>query len=175
MYRTGTSGKFTGQDSGRNHNVDVADHSISIIEIELLTLVRLLETLGRKSSLYLQVDRSGYLALRMLERLGPMPTTTLADALQLDASTVTRQVNTLVSSGFAQRLPNPTDKRSSQLAITAAGQLVMGEVERGRRRVLRQMFDGWDEEERHTLGEILTKLNFSLIDQVERTNQLKRA
>jgi DNA-binding MarR family transcriptional regulator len=154
--------------------VDVADDSISTIEIELLTLVRHLETLGRKSSLYLQVDRSGYLALRMLTRLGPLPTTTLADALQLDASTVTRQVNTLVSSGFAQRLPNPSDGRSSQLAITAAGRRVMREVERGRRRVLRQMFDEWNEEERQTLGQLLTKLNVSLIDQVERTNQRTR-
>ena len=155
--------------------MDVADDSISTIEIELLTLVRLLETLGRKGSLYLQVDRSGYLALRMLERLGPLPTTTLADALQLDASTVTRQVNTLVSSGSAQRLPNPADGRSSQLAITGTGRKVMRDVERGRRRVLRQMFDDWDEEERRTLGEMLTKLNGSLIDQVERTNQLNRA
>ena len=154
--------------------MDVADDSISTIEMELLTLVRHLETLGRKSSLYRQVDRSGYLALRMLDRLGPLPTTTLADALQLDASTVTRQVNTLVTSGFAQRLPNPTDRRSSQLAITADGRRVMRDVERGRRRVLRQMFDEWNEEERQTLGEMLTKLNVSLIDQVERTNQLKR-
>lgn len=154
--------------------MDVADDSISTIEMELLTLVRHLETLGRKSSLYRQVDRSGYLALRMLDRLGPLPTTTLADALQLDASTVTRQVNTLVTSGFAQRLPNPTDRRSSQLAITADGRRVMRGVERGRRRVLGQMFDEWNEEERQTLGEMLTKLNVSLIDQVERTNQLKR-
>lgn len=155
--------------------MDTADDSISTIEIELLTLARHLETLGRKSSLYLQVDRSGYVALRMLERLGPLPTTSLAVALQLDASTVTRQVNTLVSNGLAQRLPNPTDRRSSQLAITAAGRRVMRDVERGRRRVLRQMFDGWDETERQTLGVILTKLNASLIDQVERTAQLKRA
>jgi hypothetical protein len=40
--------------------------SISVIEIELLTLVRQLDTLGRKGSLYVQVDRAGYLALRTL-------------------------------------------------------------------------------------------------------------
>jgi hypothetical protein len=47
--------------------------TIGVIELELLKLVRHLETFGRRSSLYLHVDRAGYLALRMLDALGPMP------------------------------------------------------------------------------------------------------
>ncbi len=66
--------------------------AISTIETELLSLVRHLETLGRRNSLYVRVDRAGYLALRTLSRLGPARTNALAAALQLDASTVTRQV-----------------------------------------------------------------------------------
>jgi DNA-binding MarR family transcriptional regulator len=140
--------------------------SISTIETELMTLVRHLETLGRTGSLYVEVDRAGYLGLRTLERLGPIRTNALADALQLDASTVTRQVAALVADGFVERRPDPDDGRSSTLAITASGRRTMRRVEGERRRVLVEMFRSWDEGERHDLGRGLTQLNTALIEQV---------
>ena len=44
--------------------------AIRTIELELVKLVRHLETFGRRSSLYVRVDRAGYLAMRMLEGQG---------------------------------------------------------------------------------------------------------
>ena len=143
-----------------------AADSISIIEIELMTLVRHLDTLGRKGSLYVQVDRAGYLALRTLERLGPVRTNVLAEALHLDASTVTRQVTALVAGGFVARRPDPADGRSSTLVLTADGRRIMGVVERDRRVLLQELFSNWDEGERRDLGRVLTKLNGSLSDRV---------
>lgn len=140
--------------------------AIGTIEIELLTLVRHLETLGRRSSLYAQVDRAGYLMLRTLERMGSVPTTVLATALGLDASTVTRQATALVAGGFVVRLPNPADGRSSHLAITATGEQTMRGVEQERRRVLLEMFDDWSKAEQLNLGRSLSKLNAALVDQV---------
>jgi DNA-binding MarR family transcriptional regulator len=140
--------------------------AISVIETELLTLVRHLETFGRKGSLYVEVDRAGYLVLRTLERMGPVPTGAVAAALQLDASTVTRQVTTLVAGGFVERRSNPDDGRSSHLAVTAAGRQTMRSVERQRRRVLEVMFAEWDEGHRDLLGQMLTRLNLAVIDQV---------
>jgi DNA-binding MarR family transcriptional regulator len=146
--------------------MEKAVDSISVIEMELMTLVRQLDTLGRKGSLYVQVDRAGYLALRTLERLGPIRTNALAEALHLDASTVTRQVTALVSGGFVERRPDPADGRSSTLAITSEGRRIMRAVEGERRRVLNEMFSDWAEDERRDLGRVLTKLNVSLIDRV---------
>ncbi len=140
--------------------------TIGTVEIELLTLVRHLETLGRRSSLYAQIDRAGYLVLRTLERMGPVPTTVLATALGLDASTVTRQATVLVAGGFVERRPNAADGRSSHLAITATGRQTMRRVEQERRRVLLEMFDDWSETEKLTLGRSLTKLNSALVGQV---------
>lgn len=139
---------------------------ISTIETELLSLVRHLETLGRRNSLYVKVDRAGYLALRTLRRLGPQRTNALAGALQLDASTVTRQVNALVAGGLVERRPDPADGRSSILALTSAGRATMGEVERERRVVLEEMFGDWDEVDRRELGRALTRLNGALVDRV---------
>lgn len=149
-----------------------ADESIGVIETELLTLVRHLETLGRKGSLYVRIDRSGYLVLRTLERTGPVPITSLAQTLQLDGSTVTRQVTALVAGGFVERRPNPADGRSSIVAVTPDGRREMREVERHRRRILQEMFSSWDESERQAVGEALRRLNGSL---VERVAVLRRA
>jgi DNA-binding MarR family transcriptional regulator len=134
--------------------------------MELLTLVRNLETLGRRSDLYRQVDRAGYLALRTLDRLGPVSTNVLADALHLDASTITRQVTALVASGLVERRPNPADRRSSDLAVTGHGLAVMAEVGTEREQVLSELFSGWTDHERRNLGRSLTKLNRSLLERM---------
>jgi DNA-binding MarR family transcriptional regulator len=152
-----------------------AADSISVIEIELMTLVRQLDTLGRKGSLYVQVDRAGYLALRTLERLGPVRTNALAEALHLDASTVTRQVTALVAGGFVARRPDPADGRSSTLVLTADGKRIMRVVERDRRVVLHELFNDWTEGERRDLGRVLTKLNISLGDRVARLREQSAA
>ncbi len=85
----------------------IEDDTIGVIELELLKLVRHLETFGRRSSLYLHIDRAGYLALRTIEDLGPLSTKALATALNLDASTVTRQVAALETGGFRRSPPRP--------------------------------------------------------------------
>lgn len=148
-----------------------APDSISVIEIELLTLVRQLDTLGRKGSLYLRVDRAGYLALRTLERLGPVRTNELAEALHLDASTVTRQVTALAAGGFVARRPDPADGRSSILVVTTEGRRIMRTVERERRVVLQELFSDWAEDERRDLGRVLTKLNISMGDRMARRRE----
>lgn len=144
---------------------DEAD-PIGTIETELLNLVRHLERLGRRSSLYRTVDRAGYLLMRTLDRTGPLPAGQLADQLQLDASTVARQVGALVSAGFVERRSNPDDGRSSDLAVTAAGRRTMRGVEEQRRTVLQGMFEAWDDTERVALGRSLALLNQALVRKV---------
>jgi DNA-binding MarR family transcriptional regulator len=137
--------------------------TIGIIEVELLKLVRHLETFGRRSSLYLHVDRAGYLALRTLETLGPLTTKGLATALNLDASTVTRQITALEAAGFVERRPDTVDRRSSTIVLTPEGRRTMGGVERERRQGIEELVVDWAEEERDALGRALTRLNLSLL------------
>jgi DNA-binding MarR family transcriptional regulator len=79
---------------------EIGPDAIGIIELELMKLVRHLDTFGRRSSLYVRVDRAGYLAMRMLDSLGPVPVNALAQSLSLDSSTVTRQVTALAAQGL---------------------------------------------------------------------------
>jgi DNA-binding MarR family transcriptional regulator len=146
--------------------------TIGVIELELLKLVRRLETFGRRSSLYSRVDRAGYLALRTLEALGPLSTKALAGTLHLDASTVTRQVSALESEGFIGRLPDPTDRRSSTIVLTVEGRRTMEDVERERRSRMQSLIGDWSEDEKVTLGLILNRLNTSLLENGRLTKEL---
>jgi DNA-binding MarR family transcriptional regulator len=139
------------------------DDTIGLIELELLRLVRHLETFGRRSSLYLHIDRAGYLALRTIEDLGPLSTKALATALNLDASTVTRQITALQVGGFVDRRPDPVDRRSSTILLTPEGRRMMGGVEQERRQGIEALVDDWDDPDKAVLGRILHKLNTSLV------------
>jgi DNA-binding MarR family transcriptional regulator len=138
--------------------------TIGVIELELLKLVRHLETFGRRSSLYLEVDRAGYLALRMLATMGPASTKALAMALNLDASTVTRQITALEGGGFVERRPDPSDRRSSTIVLTAEGRRTMAGVEQERRQSIEALIGSWAEREKLTLGRALNRLNLSLLE-----------
>jgi DNA-binding MarR family transcriptional regulator len=145
-------------------NTPIEADTIGIIELELLKLVRHLETYGRRSSLYLHVDRAGYLALRTLEASGPLSTKALATALNLDASTVTRQITALESAGFVERRPDPIDRRSSAITLTPEGRRTMDGVERERRQGMEELVADWAEGERVALGRSLNRLNVSLLE-----------
>src|ERR1700691_6026526 len=139
---------------------------LGIVELELMKLVRHLETFGRKSSLYKEVDRAGYLALRTLDSLGPSCINGLAQELHLGSSTLTRQVSALESGNFVTRQVDPNDGRSWLIDLTPRGRKAMRTVERGRRQAIDSMLGGWQSKEVHDLARAIAKLNLALFDSV---------
>src|ERR1700677_308168 len=137
---------------------------LNVVELELLKLVRHLETFGRRSSVYQEVDRAGYIALRTLDGLGPSCINRLAQELHLDSSTVTRQVGVLESGDLVTRHVDPKDGRSWLIDLTALGRKAMRTVERGRHQAIDSMLRGWSTEEVHDLARMITKLNLALFD-----------
>ncbi|HEX3488016.1 MAG TPA: MarR family transcriptional regulator [Streptosporangiaceae bacterium] len=137
---------------------------IGDIELELLKLVRHLETFGRRCSLYVRVDRAGYLAMRTLDALGPVSANGLARALGLDASTVTRQITALERQGYVERCANPADGRSCTIVLTPLGSRAMSEVQRERREQIQLLVSDWDEDGQADLGTSLSRLNAALVD-----------
>lgn len=134
------------------------------IELELLKLVRHLETFGRRCSLYVRVDRAGYLVMRTLDALGPVTANGLARALDLDASTVTRQITALERQGHVERCANPADGRSCTIVLTPEGAQTMREVERERREQIQLLVSDWDEAGQAGLSSSLSRLNAALVD-----------
>jgi DNA-binding MarR family transcriptional regulator len=142
------------------------ENALGVVELELLKLVRHLETFGRKSSLYKEIDRAGYLALRTLEATGPQCINGLAQELHLDSSTVTRQVSVLESSRLVSRQVDPDDGRSWLIELTPSGRRAMRTVERGRSEAIDSMLEGWPPAEVQELARMLSKLNLALFDSV---------
>jgi DNA-binding MarR family transcriptional regulator len=135
---------------------------IETLELELLKLVRHIETFGRRSSLYKNVDRAGYLALRTIDALGPSSINGLARTLGLDASTVTRQVAALRAGQLVTKELDPSDRRSWVIGLTPRGRRVMSTVERSRRRAIESTLAGWEPTEVNDLARVLAKLNQAL-------------
>ena len=148
-----------------DEGADMAD-DLEVVELELLKLVRHLETFGRKSSLYQEVDRAGYLALRTVDVLGPSCINGLARELHLDSSTVTRQVSVLESGGLVTRQVDPNDGRSWLIDLTPRGRKAMRAIERGRHQAIDSMLGGWPSEEVHDLARMISQLNLALFDSV---------
>ena len=139
---------------------------IGEIELELLKLVRHLDTFGRRGSMYARVDRAGYLAMRTLDALGPLSANGLARALGLDASTVTRQITVLERQGYAERCANPADGRSCMIVLTDAGRRAMHQVQRERREKISQLVSDWEAGGQADLGQSLRRLNAALVGSV---------
>jgi DNA-binding MarR family transcriptional regulator len=139
-----------------------SDDPIGVIELELLKLVRYLETFGRRSDLYGEADRAGYVVLRTLDRLGTTSVNGLADELHLDPSTITRQADSLEAAGLVERRPDPEDRRCVSVRVTPAGRRAMRHIEGERRREIGALIGGWTDEERDGFGLAMNRLNLAL-------------
>jgi len=68
-----------------------------------------------------RLDRSAYVLLQRLEDQGPMSIGELADAFQLDPSTVNRQTAAMVRQDLARRVPDPGGGMAKKLQVTDEG------------------------------------------------------
>jgi DNA-binding MarR family transcriptional regulator len=76
---------------------------------------------------------------------GPMRAAELADALQSDPSTVSRQVATLVKEGYLERRADPADGRASLLALTEHAHDLLTEHEQIRLEYFARVLEGWSD------------------------------
>jgi DNA-binding MarR family transcriptional regulator len=142
-------------------NVTTGD-PVDVIETEMTRLARTIALLGRPPEAEAGLDRAGYLLLRTLEKIGPASINTIAAAIGLDGSTVTRQVSAMKELGLVERQINPGDRRSCIISPTTDGRSVMRQVRRQRRTNLDSVTSDWSEDDRTTLGRLLAKLNDSI-------------
>lgn len=72
----------------------------------------------------------------------------LAEALDLDASTVSRTVDSLVKAGWVERAEDAADRRSVRLRITAAGRAKVAGIDRMCNRYYESLLGRLGEEDR---------------------------
>lgn len=104
------------------------------------------------------VDKAGYWLLVRLSEHGPIRLSELAGSVELDLSTVSRQVRDLVASGLITKAPDPLDGRASLLTLSGRGSTVLEAVSDARRQALAEALEAWSDEERTTLTAGLLRL-----------------
>lgn len=97
-------------------------------------------------------------ALRVLMRHGDMRLSDLSEHLRIAARSTTEVVDSLESTGFVRRQPDPTDRRATLVEVTAEGRQIMVAIRDARREEADQMFARLSARDRADLARILRKL-----------------
>ena len=139
------------------------DDVLGTIETQVAMLMRLGEATRRSTDLkpHRALDRAAYVILRHLQSAGPQNVTALADRLNLDGSTVTRQVTALERDGLVERKPDPRDGRGTVIEPTALGLKQVDAVAKARRELYDRLLRDWTQADRRQLAKVLTHFNAS--------------
>lgn len=126
-------------------------------EAVMMTLVRL----GRRIRQRLpgeDLDFAAIVLMKSLLQRGGMRLSTLATTLDVDASTVSRQVRQLEDRGLLERTPDTEDRRASQVSLTPEGQARLHAGAERRRALVADLLEEWPPEDRDRLRTLLTRL-----------------
>lgn len=103
-------------------------------------------------------------ALQTIERLGPIAMSKLAERLELDQSTLSRQVRPLEEEGLVTRTADANDRRVARLASTAKGSTLLHRM----RDVSLNDYDvalrDWPATDRAQLAALLDRFRRALLD-----------
>lgn len=103
------------------------------------------------------VEWSAHILLKLLHTEGPKRAGALAEILQSDPSTISRQVATLVKDGLVERQADPDDGRASLLVLTAKANEVLAEHDAIRLRYFDEMLRDWTPEELRNFAVMLAR------------------
>jgi len=100
--------------------------------------------------------------LKVLSTCGAMRLSSLAEALELDASTVSRHVKQLEDRGYLGRTSDPDDGRASRIELTDAGREALVRHITRRKALITAALEGWSDADRETLRQVLDRFNKEL-------------
>ncbi|KUO19699.1 MarR family winged helix-turn-helix transcriptional regulator [Streptomyces dysideae] len=102
--------------------------------------------------------------LTLLARHGDMRMSKLAELLAVDMSVTSRHVAHVAERGWIDRSPDPADKRSRILRLTAAGQAQIDELSRRTTRMLAERLSDWTDDEVAQLTRLMARLRAGFDD-----------
>jgi len=104
-----------------------------------------------------ELEWSALLLAKVLVIQGPLRAGMLAELVQSDPSTVSRQVAQLVADGFVQRKTDPVDGRACMLGATAKAHRVVDEHRKIRDAHYSGMLEHWSEQDRDQFAALLAR------------------
>jgi DNA-binding MarR family transcriptional regulator len=109
------------------------------------------------------LDRALFPLLVGIGRRGPIGVVELADGVGRDYTTVSRQVAKLEGLGLVERRENAADRRVREAVVTAKGKAMTDRIDVARDRLLRAMFETWDERDVDELVRLTRRFADSLL------------
>lgn len=103
------------------------------------------------------VEWTAQMVLRCLERAGQLRAGEVAERLNADPSTVSRQVAALVKDGLLERRADPEDGRASLLALTTKAGRVLHDYDTSRDEHFARMLAGWNERDLRCFATLLSR------------------
>ncbi|MFJ9039908.1 MarR family winged helix-turn-helix transcriptional regulator [Streptomyces sp. NPDC102406] len=102
--------------------------------------------------------------LTLVERYGDMRMSRLAELLAVDMSVASRHVAHAADRGWIERRPDPADKRSRILTLTAEGHAQMEDLNLRTTELLADRLSDWSDDEVSQLITLMTRLRDSFGD-----------
>ena len=124
-------------------------------------VVRLMMAMGRRFRARLDgdtVDPAQASLLYTLKVHGSMRLGDVAEAMKLDASTVSRHVQQLGDRGLIERELDPEDARARIIVLTRSGRAALKHTFDQRRAFVTEAMADWDDEQRERLRDDLVRL-----------------
>lgn len=143
---------------GREHLLEAISRELNLISRHQLT--------GRPRGV---LERSAYLLLNRIVATGPMTARELAEALQLEISTVTRQIAAMLREEVVERIQDPDGGLASKLRITPTGAAHLTADRELYRTSLATAVTDWPDKECADLYRLLRALN-ERIEQLQGTS-----
>ncbi|KOP77968.1 RNA polymerase subunit sigma [Lysinibacillus sp. FJAT-14745] len=103
-------------------------------------------------------SKSHILILDYLSQEGPKRPSAIADRLKVTTGGVTVLTSKLINAGFIEKTQHATDRRASQLKITADGEDILEDSRQQVSALIQNMFGMLSAEEVQTLRDIFAKL-----------------
>ncbi|MFJ4712793.1 MarR family winged helix-turn-helix transcriptional regulator [Streptomyces sp. NPDC088785] len=102
--------------------------------------------------------------LALLKRYGDMRMSRMAELMAVDMSVASRHVAHTADRGWIERRPDPADRRSRILTLTAEGHAQMDELDARTTELLAERLSDWSDDEVNQLIALMTRLRDSFGD-----------
>jgi DNA-binding MarR family transcriptional regulator len=140
-----------------------SDDPLARLDASLIRLRRFWQRPGVRGFLRARlepaVDGAAYRALLAIESQPDASIGTVAEVLEIDASTASRIVERVVDGGYVRRSESARDRRRSILHLTDTGHSALQILRDARLALLQQLTDDWPSEDVHQLGALLERLD----------------
>jgi DNA-binding MarR family transcriptional regulator len=104
------------------------------------------------------LDRAAVMVLGQLAEAGPVRPGELAARLAVEAPHVTRQLQRLQQAGYADRVPDPDDRRAQLITLTPAGKAASDRIREAGTSGMQAALAHWPPEELHQFATLLHRM-----------------